>query len=145
MPFRLVIPRHIVAALIEQARSELPNECCGLLGGIVRPAPDRATLPVGEVLVRYPLINVAASPVRFESEPRGMFEASRDLDRRGLELLAVYHSHPTSPAVPSRTDLEWNLSPRVVTVIVSLVGETPTLGAWWLSGSDFVAAEWEES
>jgi proteasome lid subunit RPN8/RPN11 len=144
MPFRLVVPRDIVAALVAQARAELPNECCGLLGGIVHPAREGETLAIGEVIVRYPLVNAAASPVRFESEPRSMFEASRDLDRRGFELLAVYHSHPTSPAVPSRTDMEWNLSERVVTFIVSLATEPPKSGAWWLTESDFVAAEWEE-
>ena len=123
----------------------------GIAERVLRPArrdcaaaPDGEALQIGEVVVRYPLVNVAASPVRFESEPRGMFEACRDLDRRGFELLAVYHSHPTSRAVPSRTDLEWNLSSRVVTFIVSLATEPPQLRAWWLTGNEYMAAEWEE-
>jgi [CysO sulfur-carrier protein]-S-L-cysteine hydrolase len=144
MPFRLVVPSDLLAALIAQARAELPNECCGLLGGTILTSHAVDTLPVAQVVVRYPLANAAASPRRFESDPRQMFDALRDLDRHGLDLLAVYHSHPTSLAVPSRTDLEWNLSPRVVTFIVSLASEPPQLGAWWLTATDFTPAEWEE-
>ena len=39
---------------------------------------------------------------------------------RGLEMLAVYHSHPTSRPVPSRTDLERHGMENVVCMIVSL-------------------------
>ncbi len=144
MPFRLVVPSELVAALVAQARAELPNECCGLLAGTIHPSGAVDTLPVAQVVVRYPLANAAASPRRFESDPRDMLDAVRDIDRRGLDLLAVYHSHPTSLPIPSRTDLEWNLSPRVVTLIVSLAAEPPLLAAWWLTATDYTPAEWEE-
>ena len=52
---------------------------------------------------------------------------------RDLQVLAVYHSHPTSEAVPSRTDLERNYSPEVVNLIVSLQTTEAVVRGWWLT------------
>lgn len=87
----MVIPAPVRAALEEHAREEAPNEACGLIlfrdGEAVRYEPGRNTL---------------ASPYRFELEidPELWF-----LEDEGYEL-AVFHSHPASPAKPSRTDVE---------------------------------------
>src|SRR5262245_15006664 len=92
-PFQLLLPRPIYQEMVAQARSELPNECCGLLAGNI---VSRGRRRVGQVVRCYALVNAAASPVEYLSEPRSMFQAVRDMERRGLELLAIYHSHPTS-------------------------------------------------
>jgi|SRR5579884_3256399 len=134
-PFRLVVPQLLLAEVVAQARQEQPNECCGLLAGVVDGG-------VGRVVVRYALVNALASPTRFESEPRGLFEAYRDMRRRDVELLAVYHSHPTSPPLPSRIDLEQSCGPNVVNLIVSLTTEPPAVRGWWLTESDYGEAEW---
>jgi [CysO sulfur-carrier protein]-S-L-cysteine hydrolase len=87
----VVVPAEIRQALADHARSEAPNEACGLL--LVR----------GGVAHKYiPGRNAAASPYRFELDvdPETWF-----LEDEGYEL-AVFHSHPSSPARPSRTDVE---------------------------------------
>jgi proteasome lid subunit RPN8/RPN11 len=95
----------------------------------------------GVVEARYPLPNEAASPVECVSEGRATFDATRDMDRRGLIVLAVYHSHPSTPPLPSKTDLERNYSRDVVTVIVSLQSEPPRVLGWWLSDDGYSQAE----
>ncbi len=136
-PFqRLRLPQALFDDMIEHARRELPCECCGLLAGVVE-------AEVGRVVERYSLVNALASGREFESEPRSMFAAMRAMHQRGLDVLAVYHSHPTSAPVPSRTDLERNYSPDVVNVIVSLAAETPTVRAWWLTDKDYREADYE--
>src|SRR5438128_8101176 len=55
-PFRLELPRALHEAMIDQARAELPNECCGLLAGVIEEG-------VARVVRRFPLINAVASPV----------------------------------------------------------------------------------
>jgi proteasome lid subunit RPN8/RPN11 len=99
----VVVPAEIRQALVEHAQAELPNEACGLL--VVREG----------VAQRYvPGRNAAASPYRFELEvdPETWF-----LEDEGYEL-AVFHSHPSSPARPSRTDVEniglWERKPYVI-------------------------------
>ncbi len=98
---------------------------------------------VGRVLRRYPLVNVLASPREFLSDARSMFDADRDMRAWGLDLLAVYHSHPTSPAIPSRTDLERHGMEEVVCMIVSLAGSPPEVRAWRLMETEYREADWE--
>jgi proteasome lid subunit RPN8/RPN11 len=132
--------------MVAQAVAELPNECCGLLAGVALP-PDagESAAPVprqARAVCRYALVNAAHSPTEYLSEPRSIFQAMRDMRDRNLELLGVYHSHPTTEPVPSRTDLERNYSEEVVNFIISLKGE-PVVRAWWLSAEGFREAEWE--
>ncbi len=110
----MVIPAEVRSALVEHAEAELPNEACGLL-----------VLKDGTVERFVPGRNRAASPYRFELEvdPETWF-----LEDEGYEL-AVFHSHPSSPPRPSRTDVEniglWEGRPYV---ILSL--RTGELAAW---------------
>jgi proteasome lid subunit RPN8/RPN11 len=131
--FRLQIPRQLYDEMVAQAVAEAPNECCGLLAG----TPD------GRVTHRYALVNAAASPVGYLSDPRSMFEAVRDMRRHNIDVVAVYHSHPTSEAVPSRKDREQNYSVDIVNLIISLKGEAPAVRGWWLSASAAREAEWD--
>ncbi len=122
--------------MVEQAQSELPHECCGLLAG-------RVEFGIGRVLARYRLVNAARSPTRFLSDPHSMFAADRDMRERQLDILAVYHSHPTSDPVPSRTDLENNYSSDVMNLIISLKSAVPVIRAWWLTQTDSREAEFD--
>jgi proteasome lid subunit RPN8/RPN11 len=134
--YLLNIPRTVYEGMLWHALAERPLECCGLLAGIVR------SDGVGEVRLRYPLLNAAASPVEFESEPRSHLSADRDIRRQGLEVLAIYHSHPTSEPLPSRKDLQRNNWPQTISIIVSLTTTPPTLRAWWLSAEAYREAQW---
>ena len=87
----MVIPPAVRSALVEHAEAESPNEACGIV--LLRDG----------VAERYVAAeNAAASPYRFElkADPGVWF-----LEDEGYEL-AVFHSHPASPARPSRTDVE---------------------------------------
>lgn|SRR5262245_25563024 len=138
MLFRLLLPRKLYEQMVAQAKAELPNECCGLLAGRLEDGGR-----VGCVLACYPLVNAAASPREYLSEPKSMFNAVRDMDRKGLEILAVYHSHPTSEPIPSRTDLERSFSDWVVNFILSLSSEPATMRGWWLTATEFHEADWQ--
>lgn len=135
--FRLVLPAHIIEGMFEQARNELPNECCGLLGGSIEPGG------VGRVSARYSLVNVAASSREYLANGPDLFAAHRDMRQRGLEHLAVYHSHPTTEPVPSRTDRERSYGGGVVSLIISLKASTPQMRGWWLTEDSATEALWE--
>jgi [CysO sulfur-carrier protein]-S-L-cysteine hydrolase len=122
--------------MLAQAQTELPNECCGLLGG-------RVADGIGRVERRYPLVNEAASPVAFYClEDKSLFAAFLDMRKAGLDLLALYHSHPTSDPVPSRMDREQNYGPDVMNLIISLKGPEPVVRAWWLTETEAWEAVW---
>ncbi len=134
---KLLIPQPLYSAMLAQAEAERPLECCGLLAGSAR-----ADGAVWRVVRRYPLVNAAASPTEFESEPRSMFQAIKDMRRNGWDVLAVYHSHPTSPPIPSRKDRERNYSERVVNLIISLQSAQPEVRGWWLTADGPIEADW---
>jgi proteasome lid subunit RPN8/RPN11 len=98
--------------VVEQARRDAPNETCGLIGG-------RDGIASGI----YPLDNVDDQPrVRYMAEPHQLLHAMREIEEtRGEEVLAIYHSHPASPAFPSPTDVERAFYPEAVYIIVSLM------------------------
>ena len=99
----MVIGDDVRRALEEHARAEAPNEACGVVvfreGRAERYEPGR---------------NRAASPYRFELDvdPEIWF-----LEDEGYGL-AVFHSHVSAPARPSRTDVEniglWAGRPYVI-------------------------------
>jgi [CysO sulfur-carrier protein]-S-L-cysteine hydrolase len=132
---RLVIPDLLLAELIEHARRGVPIECCGLLAGQI-------TNGVGFATTRYPIENELASPTDYLTDARGMFLAFRSMRERGIELLAIYHSHPASEPVPSRRDIERNTyGETVVHLIVSLAGTEPEVRGWWLTEAGYREAE----
>jgi [CysO sulfur-carrier protein]-S-L-cysteine hydrolase len=123
--------------MIAQARAEQPNECVGLLAGVVEAG-------VGRVVRRYPLVNAAASPVLYIANDHMLFKAHKDMRDSRLEMLAVYHSHPTSPAVPSATDhAQWMHGPEVVCLILSLLDDPPSMRGWLLDEDRREEVVWE--
>src|SRR5688572_5840066 len=104
--------------MVEHARKEAPNECCGLIGGTE-----------GEAVSLYRAINSEGSPLRYNLDPQDQFRIMSEMDDKGEELAAIYHSHTASPAYPSQTDINLAAYPDAVYLIVSLAdGEEPLRG-----------------
>jgi proteasome lid subunit RPN8/RPN11 len=139
-PFtRLLIPQSLIEALIAHARAELPNECCGLLAGRVEGG-------TGTVSARFALRNDAASPTDYLSNPRDLLDAMRAVRRDGIDVLAVYHSHPSSAPIPSKNDLARNYwGDAVVHVIVGVAGGEPEIRAWWLGEREYREVAWHSA
>ncbi len=135
-PFRLQISRPIFEAMLAHAEAELPAECCGLLAGTV-------VNGVGRVTLHLPLVNALSSPTEYESEPRSMLAAHKAMRASGTDVLAVYHSHPTSDPVPSRRDRERNYGENVVNLIIGLRGAESVVRGWWLTAEAAREAPWE--
>lgn len=129
--------------MIAQAQAEQPNECCGLLTGVLE-TPVEGEMPKGRVVMRLPLVNALASPTRYQSEARSLFTAMKTMREARLDLLAVYHSHPTSAPIPSRIDLADNpYEDEVVHLIISLETEPPRICAWRLTATSYREEDWE--
>lgn len=136
-PYRLQIPHDLYQAMLAHAVAERPNECCGLLAGLIRGG-------VGQVTRLFPLVNIAPTPqVEYLSDPRSMFAAEKAMRAERLERLAVYHSHPASDPVPSRKDRERNFDGEALNLIISLKEGQPAVRAWWLINLDAFEGEWE--
>lgn len=107
--------------LIAHARADLPNECCGVIAGDAD----------GAVAAVFRAGNAAASPLRYELEPRDLLRIFNAIDDRDLRLTAIYHSHTRSAAYPSQTDINLALYPDALYVIISLADpERPEVRAY---------------
>ena len=115
-PLHVVISQAHWDALVEHARDEAPNECCGY-----------ARMSDGRVDEVVRSENLRKSPYGYELDPRSLL-AANDLDDEGFGVV-IYHSHPRSPAEPSQTDINLANYPHWRYVIVSLAG-APAVRAW---------------
>lgn len=99
--------------MLAHAREEAPRECCGLLVG------------KGESIVRSVRArNRDAKATRYLIDPEDHFAAIRGARADRLEVIGAYHSHPSSEAVPSPTDVaDANSGSDFLYVIVSLLNE----------------------
>ena len=103
------IPQGIHDEMIAHAKEGFPLEVCGILGGTG-----------ASVSVIYRMTNTDASNEHFMMDPREQFSVVKDLRAKGLAMLAIYHSHPETPARPSEEDIKLALTPEVSYLIVSL-------------------------
>ena len=107
----LRIRRDLVEAMVGHARRDHPDEACGVLAG-----------PVGsERPERFiEMTNAERSPVIYRMEPAEQLRVFNEMERDGLDLVAIYHSHTRSPAYPSTTDVQLAYYPEAFYLIVSL-------------------------
>jgi len=106
------IRKDIVAGMIEHAKKLAPIEACGYLA-----SQD------GVVIKHYELTNIDNSEEHFSFDPKEQFATVKDARTNDLEVCAVYHSHPATPARPSQEDIKLAYDPNISYVIVSLADD----------------------
>ena len=115
------IARPLLDDIVAHARDDVPNECCGMVAGL-----DGAATRV------YRARNAEESPFRYIIHPQDQFRITMEIEDRGEEITAIYHSHTKSPAEPSQTDI--NLAenwPDPLYLICSLADpDRPDVRAW---------------
>jgi [CysO sulfur-carrier protein]-S-L-cysteine hydrolase len=105
----------------------------------------------GEAVAVHRARNAAASPLRYEVHPLDLHRILDGIEREGLDLGAIYHSHTRSDPVPSQTDL--NLAtlpgtdlpayPGALYVIVGLKDAQPDVRTWEIAGGRYSEAPLE--
>ncbi len=115
------IARPLLDEIVAHAREDVPNECCGMVAG-----------HNGQATRVYRARNAEESPFRYVIHPQDQFRITMEIEDRGEEIAAIYHSHTKSPAQPSQTDI--NLAenwPDPVYLICSLAQpDAPEVRAW---------------
>ena len=117
-------PASMLAAIVEDARHALPNEACGVVAG------DRAWADDGHPMRWIALANAHASPFRYAIDPDALLALTIVLDDAGEAIWAIVHSHPSSAAEPSPTDIREAFYPEALQLVVSLESPEPVVRAW---------------
>jgi len=116
------ILKKIVEKMIHHAKGHAPIEGCGYLAG-----KDQV------ITFFLPMTNIDASPIHYSFDPQEQFEALRQARANDLDLTGVYHSHPDSPAFPSKEDTRLAYDPDLSYIIVSLKNGKPEVNSFKIS------------
>lgn len=131
------LPRALYEEILAHARDGLPNEACGVIAG-----------DAGSPVQVYPMRNAERSPVVYRFDSREQLEVTREIEEKGWDLLAFFHSHTHTEAYPSATDrahAHWRdpitgeeaaAFPGTLYLILSLAEEEPVLRAFNFLGGD---------
>lgn len=127
----LTIPVAIAAELLAHAQAEAPNEACGILAGSVID---------GRASTYHPARNAEASPYVYSVHPDDLVRIVLGIDDAGQDLVAIFHSHTHTPAVPSPTDRRQAMYPDAFHILATLMdadaAPMQALRAWRLRNGD---------
>jgi proteasome lid subunit RPN8/RPN11 len=120
------IPRTLLTQIHTHLEAGYPNEACGVMlgkDGVVTEIVTAGNERTDSARNRYLI------------DPLAYMKIERSADKRGLQVLGIYHSHPDVAARPSQFDLDhaWpNLSYLIVSVCKGKAVETNS----WLLRED---------
>lgn len=130
------IQQRLLDEMIEHARVDDPNECCGLVGG---DGDTAATV--------YRAENAEKSPFRYSIAPREQLELMNRIEEAGEEIVGIYHSHTRTAAYPSQTDINLAVGwPDSVYFIVSLENpDEPYVRGFRINGNEVTDVDLQTS
>ena len=103
------IKKEIYKNIVAHAKKLAPIEACGYLAS------------QNDVIIKhYELTNIDQSEEHFSFDPAEQFATVKDARANALDVQAVYHSHPATPARPSQEDIKLAYDPNISYVIISL-------------------------
>jgi len=116
----LTLSKEQLQNMLDHAALHAPLEACGLLAG--------NNSKVEKVLE---IRNQADSPVRYVMDPLEQLNGFEWIESNGMELLGIYHSHPSGPETVSPTDIAESAY-AVVQVILARVDQAWSTHGYWL-------------
>lgn len=127
---QLIIPALIFDEMLAHCKQGHPNEACGILAG---KGPEVSKI--------YRMTNIENSPVIYEMDSQEHFKADKDMRENRLSLLAIFHSHPATPAYPSKKDISIAFYEDALYIIISFKEEPPEVKGFTIREGAVTEAE----
>ena len=106
----LTISRELRDKIIAHARTDHPDEACGVIAGAIgSDKPERF----------ISMQNAERSPTFYRFDSLEQLKVWREMDDRDEQAVVIYHSHTATEAYPSRTDISYASEPQAHYVLVS--------------------------
>jgi len=112
----LKIKEELINVIKKQSEEGYPYEICGFLLGKIDYGKN---LRVVEDVIQVENQNKERANDRFEISPKDYLDVEKYADKKGLQIIGIYHSHPDHPDKPSKTDLRF-AQPDMSYIIVSV-------------------------
>lgn len=107
---RLYLSQDLLDVVLSHCKNAYPFEACGILAG-----------KNDIVSVVYEMNNTERSSVSYVMDSMEQFHVMKKIRNEGMQMIAIYHSHPQSSAYPSPEDIRLAFYDEVAYVIVSLI------------------------
>ena len=115
----VIDPPHL-QEMIQHAKRDYPNECCGF--GFGRG---------NRVLEVVPICNIALNQrVAYLMDEHEQLKALFNALQKGYEIICIYHSHPNADPIPSQSDINQNHYPSVAHCIIGINTQFAEVGVW---------------
>ena len=121
----LTLTNEQLQKMIMHVDNHAPLEACGLLAG-------RGSTVESVIVVQ----NQAQSPVRYVMDPIEQLHAFEWIESNGLDLIGIFHSHPTGPETVSPTDIA-EAAYAVTYVILARVNDAWRTRGFWVEHGGF--------
>ena len=129
----IVFTEDQIRVIKQCAIRSFPSEACGLITGSIS---DNGRAIVKQVIEAKNIL-AAERQDRFEVDPATRIQVEKDCRLTGSQLIAHFHSHPSKPAIPSKTDLQWALEPTLIWIIAGMHDDLVSeLKAYRMQGSE---------
>lgn len=125
---KVSLPDSVREEIIAWAITSRPNEACGLIAG------DSPPRDGGKAIRFIAMANAAASPYRYMLDPEEQLLVMTEIEDRDEVVWGIVHSHVSSAAEPSATDIGLAYYPDSVYLICSLATDPPHIRAWTIHG-----------
>jgi len=125
-----LITKDLLDEVLTHCKEVYPREACGILAG-----------KDGVMKRVYKVSNTDNSPISYMMDPKEQFTIMKEIRKDGLELTAIYHSHPDFYAYPSPKDVKLAFYPDSAYIIVSLLHEEPEIRAFVIRESEVKEVE----
>lgn len=106
----LIISRSLVDSMVAHARTDHPDEACGVIAG-----PEGTDRPERFIA----MVNAERSPTFYRFDSGEQLTVWREMDNADEEPVVIYHSHTGTEAYPSRTDVSFASEPNAHYVLIS--------------------------
>lgn len=124
----LTLTKAQLQQMVTHVDSHAPLEACGLLAGLN-----------SKVETVLEIMNQAQSAVRFLMDPIEQLHAFEWIESNGLELIGIFHSHPTGPETVSQTDIA-----QAAYAVVHIILARRDDGSWHARGFWIKDDQYEE-
>ncbi|WP_298838236.1 M67 family metallopeptidase [Clostridium sp.] len=122
--------------IVNQAKKEFPNECCGFLSG-------SKSEDIINVKKSYPLTNLDKSSEHFSMDPKEQFNTIKIIRGNDMLFIGNYHSHPYTPSRPSEEDIRLAYDPKIIYGILSLEKEEPVFNLFKINKNGVLKLEYK--
>ncbi len=121
----------LAQAIVEHAKRDIPNECCGVIIGVGIEGQEVVAIP-----------NIASQQDQhYRMDDQSLSEIFFRAQRENREIIGFYHSHPNGDPIPSQTDIHLAAYPNTAYVIVGLQGSEAQLAAWSIKSHEVKRVE----